>query len=331
MSTHFRSDFLLIVPDVADVPVRSRREEGAQAMPPISERRVGVTTLLLILGMMAAVTACAGKAVPATTAGRPAVSVPASEPNRPDHVVVVILENKNAQDVLEGGPYLRSLADTGASLTDMHAETHPSQPNYLAMFSGDTQGVTDDSCPRTFDVPSLAGELLASGFSFTGYAEDLPRPEFTGCRAGDYARKHSPWTDFRDAPATVNQPLSAMPSDFSRLPTVSFVIPNLCHDVHDCPIAEGDRWLAQNIDPYARWARLHNSLLIVTFDESESQDDRDNHIAAFAVGARVVAGPVTERADHYRLLRTLEDLYGLRPLGHSAEVAAVDRLWSTGT
>ena len=52
--------------------------------------------------------------------------------------------------------------------------------------------------------------------------------------------------------AAANQPLSAMPSDYANLPTVSFLIPNLCHDMHDCSIAEGDRWLAQNIDHYAR-------------------------------------------------------------------------------
>ena len=108
-----------------------------------------------------------------------------------------------------------------------------------------------------FDVPSLADE-------------------------GDYARKHSPWTDFRDVSASANQPLSAMPDDYANLPTVSFLIPNLCHDMHDCSIAEGDRWLAQNIDDYATWARTHNSLLLVTFDESDS--DPDNHIATLAVG-----------------------------------------------
>jgi hypothetical protein len=64
-----------------------------------------------------------------------------------------------------------------------------------------------------------------------------------------------------------------MPTDFSRLPTVSFVVPNLCHDMHDCSVKEGDHRLAQNIEPYARWARTHNSLLIVTFDESEADGD----------------------------------------------------------
>ena len=284
--------------------------------------------VVVLLCVTATVSAC-GRPTDPGSSPRTAAAQPSqpSQPTRPDHVVLVVLENKNADDVFRDGPYLTSLAAAGASLTDMHAETHPSQPNYLALFSGDTQGVTDDDCPLTFSGPSLAGELAAAGYSFTGYAEDLPHPGFTGCRTGDYARKHSPWTDFRDAPAEVNQPLSAMPTDFARLPTVSFVIPNLCHDTHDCSIAQGDSWLAQNLDSYARWARTHNSLLIVTFDESESPRDRDNHIATVAFGERVVPGPVPERTDHYRLLRTLEDLYGLRPLGHSAQAAAIGSLW----
>ena len=119
-----------------------------------------------------------------------------------------------------------------------------------------------------------------------------------------------------------------MPADYGELPTVSFLIPNLCHDMHDCSIAEGDDWMRQNLDPYAQWARTHHSLLVVSFDESESKGG-DNHIVTFAVGSDVAAGPVTERADHYRLLRTLEDLYGLPPLGHSADAGAIAGLWRT--
>jgi acid phosphatase len=244
--------------------------------------------------------------------------------------VIVVMENKDQGDVLRDGSYLASLAESGASLTDMHAETHPSQPNYLALFSGGTQGVEGDRCPLTFDGPDLASELTAAGYSFAGYSEDLPGTGFAGCSAGGYARKHSPWTDFTDVPAEANQPLSQMPADYARLPTVSFVIPNLCHDMHNCSIAQGDEWLRTNIGGYAGWALTHDSLLVVSFDESESDDDRVNHVATVAVGQRVVPGPVTERTDHYRLLRTLEDLYGLPPLGNSARATAVPQLWSSG-
>src|SRR6476620_3335974 len=141
----------------------------------MGRQRVRIITFLTTLGMLAMAPACAGKADPGpqpTDSGQPTVSVLAATPSRPDHVVVVILENKDAQDVVASGSYLGALAETGVSLTDMHAETHPSQPNYLALFSGDTQGVTDDACPQEFSTPSLAGELAAAGDSFVGYAED---------------------------------------------------------------------------------------------------------------------------------------------------------------
>ena len=297
---------------------------------------------LLTVCAMAAAPSCARGITPAAPVAPPATAVPSSASagvsvetsagaaSKPAHVVIVMLENQNQGDVLRNAPYIASLAAAGASLTDMHAETHPSQPNYLALFSGDTQGVDDDRCPLTFDGPDLASELTAAGYSFAGYAEDLPRVGFTGCSAGDYARKHTPWTDFTDVPAEANQPLAAMPTDYTRLPTVSFVIPNLCHDMHDCSIAEGDHWLRANIDPYAQWARAHDSLLIVSFDESESKTDRTNHIATIAVGQRVVPGTVIEPADHYRLLRTLEDLYGLPPLGNSARSTSIAQLWRGG-
>jgi acid phosphatase len=279
----------------------------------------------------AAVIAClaAGTALAAPASAQEATPI-APGRARPDHVVIVMLENKDEGDVLRDGPYLASLTSVGASLTDMHGETHPSQPNYLALFSGDTQGVDDDSCPLAFDGPNLASELVAAGRTFAGYSEDLPRAGYTGCEARGYARKHSPWTNFRTVPAAANQPFTAMPADYAALPTVSFVIPNLCHDMHDCSIAEGDRWLRDHLDGYARWARTHESLLIVSFDESESPDDVDNHIATLAVGQRVTPGAVTQRTDHYGLLRTLEDLYGLAPLGHSTEATAIAALWHSG-
>src|SRR4051794_14919145 len=90
------------------------------------------------------------------TAAAPAAAAPVMPASRPDHAVIVMLENKDEADAMREGPYLVSLAASGAALTDMHAETHPSQPNYLALFSGDTQGITDDRCPLTFDTPNLA-------------------------------------------------------------------------------------------------------------------------------------------------------------------------------
>jgi acid phosphatase len=246
----------------------------------------------------------------------------------PAHVVVVVFENEDADAVVGSpdAPYLTSLADQGASFTDAHAETHPSQPNYLALFSGSTQGVTDDSCPHTFTGPSLGSQLRAAGRTFTGYSEGLPVAGYTGCSAGDYARKHNPWVDFADLPASVNQPAGALPADLADLPTVAFWVPDLCNDMHDCGVAAGDAWAREHLAPYLAWARQHDSLLIVTFDEDEGS--AANHIATVLVGPMVAPGSYDERIDHYSLLRTVEEMYGLPPLGTAADRAPITDVWT---
>jgi acid phosphatase len=117
----------------------------------------------------------------------------------------------------------------------------------------------------------------------------------------------------------VNQPLSAVPADPAQLPTVAVVVPDLCHDMHDCSVETGDTWAREHLGPYAAWAATHDSLLVVTFDEDEGTPA--NHIPTFVVGAGVRAGTSDQRVDHYGVLRTVEDLYGLPPLGGAAAAA----------
>jgi acid phosphatase len=242
-------------------------------------------------------------------------------------VVVAVFENKDAGQVQGKAPFLDSLAAQGATLTNAHGVSHPSEPNYLALFSGSTQGVTSDACPVSFTGGNLAAQLHAAGKSFVGYSENLPQAGYTGCHApGGYARKHVPWTDFPALPSSVNQPLSALPNDFSHLPTVAFVVPNLCDDMHDCPVSAGDAWAKQHLGPYVTWAKAHDSLLVVTFDEGEGAGD--NHIATVVFGAGVRPGSTaTARVDHYSLLRTIEDMYGLPPLGQAAQAAPIQGIW----
>jgi acid phosphatase len=247
---------------------------------------------------------------------------------RPDHVVVAVFENRSYPQLAGNGsaPYLNALMRRSATFTDARAVAHPSQPNYLALFSGSTQGITDDHCPvRLHGIPNLAGQLLDAGHGFTGYSEDLPSPGYTGCASAGYTAKHNPWVDFDNVPATANQPYLAWPNDFTRLPTVAFVVPNLCHDMHDCAIADGDAWASTHLDPYLRWADTHNSLLVVTFDEDDN--NAGNQILTLIAGAGIRPGARTGRIDHYTILRTIEDLYGLAPIGAAQQaVALTDQL-----
>jgi len=241
---------------------------------------------------------------------------------------VVVLENKSYDQVVgrPEAPFLNSLEHSAAVFTQSYAVTHPSQPNYLALFSGSSQGIADDSCPHTFGTPNLGRSLLDAGHTFTGYSEDLPSAGFAGCSVGGYARKHNPWADFANLPASVNQPLSALPANFATLPTVSFVIPNLAHDLHDGTLAQADTWLQEHLGAYAAWAPKHNSLLVITNDEDDFTDV--NRIATLIAGAHVVPGHYSQHIDHYALLRTIEDAFGLPPLGASAQAAPITGIWS---
>jgi acid phosphatase len=285
------------------------------------------TVVVIALGVPSA---CAAEQPPrAAAAPTPGVVSPRQAVPRPDHVVVVVEENEDASAIVGSAdaPYLTSLAGQGANFTDAHAETHPSQPNYLALFSGDQQGVTDDRCLAPIPAPNLGSELLAAGKSFVGYSEDLPQAGFTGCRSGRYAQKHSPWAAFSTVPAAANQPWTAWPADFGQLPDLAMVTPNLCNDMHDCGVAAGDRWLKDNLAGYANWALTHNSWLIVTWDEA-SGSAPDNSIATMIVGAGIRPGPVSDRIDHYSLLRTISDAFGVRPLGRSAAADPITGIWS---
>jgi acid phosphatase len=266
--------------------------------------------------------------LPATTAPTTATTAPAAGIPRFSHIVVVLEENHAYPDII-GNPaaaYLNALAHQGALFTDSEAVTHPSEPNYLALFSGSTQGVTNDSCPHTFGAADLGGQLLAAHDTFTGYSQDLPGTGFTGCASGDYARKHNPWVNFTNVPAQANRPFTDFPRAYAKLPTVSFVIPNLADDMHDGTIGEADSWLRTNLDGYVTWARDNDSLLVLTFDEDDTS--HGNHIATIFVGAHVRPGSYPERIDHYTVLRTIEAAYGLAPLGNAASVAPITDVWS---
>jgi hypothetical protein len=247
---------------------------------------------------------------------------------RPDHIVVVILENKHRSSVIAQAPYLNKVAAKGANMTHSYGVTHPSQPNYLALFSGSTHGVRSNACPRhSRKADNLGHQLRTSGLSFIGYSESLPKTGFRGCASGRYLRKHNPWVNFATLPASTNRPFSDFPRNYRKLPTVAFVSPNMCHGMHDCSIRTGDHWMKQHFDRYVRWAQRHNSLLIVTFDENAG--GKVKPIFTIIVGANVRPGAYGERLNHYRLLRTIEEAYGLPPLGRAKGVRPLSTIWTS--
>jgi hypothetical protein len=265
---------------------------------------------------------------PTATVQRPAHKEPKAAVPRPDHIVVVILENKHRSSVIKHAPYLNKLAAKGANMSHSYGVTHPSQPNYLALFSGSTHGVRSNACPKHFrKAYNLGHQLRKSGLSFIGYSESLPKTGFRGCASGCYLRKHNPWVNFATLPADANRPFTAFPRDYRKLPTVSLVSPNMCHGMHDCSVRTGDRWMKKYFDRYGRWAPRHNSLLIVTFDENAG--GKVKPIFTIIVGAKVRPGVYAEQLNHYKLLRTIEESYGLSPLGHAKGVRPLSKIWTS--
>ncbi|MBV9233123.1 MAG: acid phosphatase [Candidatus Eremiobacteraeota bacterium] len=284
--------------------------------------RIPIIAALLLSGCVAA----AGNALPR---GGPAA--PELQADRPhgSHVTIVLMENKD-YDLVVGSsqaPYLNKvLIPQGALLENSHAVAHPSEPNYLALFSGSTQGVTGDPCPVTFDATNIASELIAAGKTFAGYSESLPRDGYTGCYSGRYARKHSPWVDFTNVPPSDNLVYDGFPKKHAA--SFVWITPNLCHDTHDCVVKVGDKWLAKNLPPIVAWDKTHDGLLILTWDEADPDANGKNQIATVLVGPMVKAGITsTQKIDHYGVLRTIEKILKVPCIANDCKAKAIKGIW----
>jgi acid phosphatase len=271
---------------------------------------------------------------------------------RYDHVVVVIEENHAYNELIRSAnaPYINELAKGGTLFTDSHGIGHPSQPNYLALYSGSTQGVKGDGClagKTPFKTPNLGAALISKGFTFIGYAQTMPATGFLGCTSLSssvtvghlYARKHTPWVNWlgtgpNTIPASLSVSTDDFPKNFKNLPTVSFVVPDMDNDMHNigfagdaAAIRRGDSWLKKNISDYAEWAKKHNSLLIVTFDEDDYNSKNENRVATIFYGARVNQMEYSKRINHYHVLHTLEVMYGL-PSDDKVSAAPISGIWA---
>ena len=233
------------------------------------------------------------------------------------HVVLIVFENKERQSVLGSGaaPTFDRLAASYAQATRDRAVSHPSLPNYLALVSGSTHGVTDDceDCPQS---GSTIGSLLTQrSRSWGSYAEGYP----SGPR---FAKKHVPFLYFPDGAAHVH-PLAGF--NPSRLPTYSFVTPDLCHDMHDCSVATGDAWLQKFVKPLLL---IKRTAVFIVFDEGSTDAGGGGHVALVVAGTAVKPhSRYTSLTSHYGLLRTLEDALGLRPLGAAVRAKPLTGIW----
>ncbi|MGZ4218231.1 MAG: alkaline phosphatase family protein [Solirubrobacteraceae bacterium] len=249
--------------------------------------------------------------------------IPSIEGAAPAHVALIVMENEEYGGVIatRSAPYINGLARRYALARAMYAVGHPSLPNYLALTGGSTFGIHSDCTSCNVDGTSLVDQLERAHVSWKAYMEDLPHPCFTGASSGDYAKKHDPfayYTRITDDPRRCGNivPLTRLGADerAHALPRFIWITPNLCHDMHDCGVSTGDRFLATLVPALLR-SLGRNGVLFLTWDEGSS-DAGCCQLAAGGHVATVVAGPGARRgarmitpADHYSVLQTIEDLF----------------------
>jgi phosphatidylinositol-3-phosphatase len=263
---------------------------------------------------------------PTTT---PQVTPPGRLPNF-KHVFVIVMENEALEQIIGNtgsAPYINSLADTYGVAANYYGVTHPSLPNYIAMISGDTQSIATNCADCFVDAPNLVDQLEAAGKTWKGYMESMPSPCFAGDSGTLYRQKHNPFMYFdniRTNPARCANlvPFEQFTVDLqaNKLPDFIWITPNMCNNIHDCPLATGDDWLRTWISKIvASPAWQQDGVLFLTFDESERADV--SGCCQYAAGGHIltlVVSPLARPAyrspvdySHYSLLRTIEQAWGL--------------------
>jgi hypothetical protein len=255
--------------------------------------------------------------------------------SRLNHIIVVILENHD-YSTARNQSYTKSLLSRGTEFTNSYAITHPSLPNYLAFFSGSTQGVSNDACPPAgapYAKENLGHACEAAGLTWRAYSENLDKPGSTACSVdgGAYTRKHDPWTYFSNVNHQNERPYSDLAKDIAagNLPNLAFVIPNNCDNSHDCSSSHADSWLASNV-PTMLKALGPAGMFVLTWDEDDHS--AGNHILTAFVGAPVKAGfQATQKVTHYTILRSLCESLGLAPFASAASASSIDNVWQGPT
>jgi len=230
--------------------------------------------------------------------------------------------------------YLRLLARRYGVATQSYAIAHPSLPNYLALTSGSTHGITSDCTECGVAATNIVDQLEAAGISWGAYLEELPRPCFAGAGSGGYARKHDPFVYYADVARSPRRcahlqafPALAQALRAGALPAFVWITPNLCDDGHDCAAASWNAFLARTVPPLLHELGPHG-FLVLTWDEGSSDAGccgaaHGGHILTLVAGPDVAAGARDDSPiDHYGVLASVEHALGLAPLAGAADPRA---------
>lgn len=282
-----------------------------------------------------------------SSAPSPAATSPASTATRVPHILVVMEENVGYAATLGScgsgspDPYLCSLAAAYASATGWYAVQHPSQPNYIDVVAGADQGCTSDGCAGAgaYTVRDLGGQLSGARIPWVAWMESMPSPCYRGSVSGSdatgtYALKHNPFVVFRDNLGAGPCHIRPYPGtsgavtalDAADGPDFAWISPNLCDDGHDnCGrgnVAQLDAWLRSNLPGVlaSSWF-AESGTVIITMDEGTDSTGCCGDAAGGRIPMVVISsasrgrGRVALRGDHFGLLRSIEEAYGLARLG----------------
>ncbi len=237
---------------------------------------------------------------------------------RYSHVVWIVMENHSYSQIIgsSAAPYINSLATTYGSATQMFAESHPSLPNYIAMTSGSTQGITDDNGPSSHPL-SVASIFSQLGTNSRSLEESMP----SSCdksSSGQYAVRHNPeayYTNLNGACSTNDVTLASAPDISAKF---TFVTPNLCDDMHDCSVATGDTWLKGFVPKLLATPQYQagNTVIFLTWDENDGTSG--NQIPTIVISPTTSHVSSSTHFTHYSMLRTTEEILGLPLLGGAA-------------
>jgi len=247
----------------------------------------------------------------------------ASSSTQQRHVFVIVMENHSASEALTGR-FTSSLARQYGVAENYHAVAHPSVPNYLALTSGSTWGIQDDSY-HVLPTKDLGTQLSAARITWRAYMESLTS---RGCIDSPvpYDPGHNPFAYYggKCPPNVVS--LTDLTSDLSgSTPQFVWITPDMCHDTHDCAVSVGDAWLQQQVGQItASAAWKSGGVLFITWDEDDG--GTDNQVLTLVVAPGVSHRASTKRYTHYSLLATMEDVLGVGRLGQASSAAPMTDL-----
>ena len=247
-----------------------------------------------------------------------------SSPPQQRHVFLIVMENHSAEQALSG-QFIASLAAKYGVANNYHAVAHPSVPNYLALTSGSTWGVQDDSY-RVLPRQDIGSELTRAGVTWRAYMDGLTG---AGCLDSPtpYDPGHNPFAFYGGkCPGNV-VPISELSADLAgNTPRFSWITPDRCHDTHDCEVSVGDEWLGQQVAQITgSKAWNSSSVLFITWDEDDNTGG-DNQVLTLVVAPQMNHRSSSREYTHYSLLATVEDLLGVKRLGESANASPMTDL-----